>query len=132
MSETYEFLKKAGTFYLATVDRDKPRVRPFGFVMEYEGRLYFGGGDHKEFYRQLQANPELEISACVGPEWIRLRGKAHFDLSEEALEEAWRQAPHLKAMYEKTPDRRMALFFVDDASCVWATLSGPETKVLSL
>lgn len=132
MSETYDFLKKAGTFFVATVDGDKPRLRPFGFCMMYEGKLYFGGGKQKEFYQQLLKNPECEISACAGPEWIRLRGTVKFDDSAAALDAAWENSPNLKGMYTQPDGPRMALFYLENASCVWASLAGGAPKELSI
>ena len=61
MEKILEFLAENHVFYFATVDGDKPRVRPLGFVMNYEGKLYFGIGKHKASYKQLQANPNVEI-----------------------------------------------------------------------
>ncbi len=132
MSEVYEFLKKAGTFYFTTVEDDKPRVRPFGFCMEYDGKVYFGGGKQKDFYKQLLKNPECEICACAGPEWIRVRGKVVFDDSEAALDAAWENSPNLKGMYTQPDGPRMALFYLTDASAVWASLAGGEPHSISL
>ncbi len=132
MSEVYDFLKAAGTFFVTTVDGDKPRVRPFGFCMEYNGKVYFGGGNHKEFYRQLLANPEVEICACKGPEWIRIRGRVKFHDDSAALDAAWENSPNLKGMYTQPDGPRMALFTVEEPSVVWATLAGGATRTMSM
>ncbi|MGO0985104.1 pyridoxamine 5'-phosphate oxidase family protein [Clostridioides difficile] len=80
MEKIMNFLKENPTFYFATVEDNKPRVRPFGFVMNYEGRLYFGIGKHKASYKQLISNPNVEIStANKEGKWIRIKGKAVFD-----------------------------------------------------
>lgn len=80
MHEVLKFLTDNPTFYIATVDGDKPRVRPFGFVMEFEGKLHFCTNNQKNVYKQLQVNPYFEVSTA-SPEgrWIRLRGKAVFN-----------------------------------------------------
>lgn len=76
MDEVYEFLKeKAPTYYLATVENGDPRVRPFGTVDLFEGKLYIQTGKNKRVYRQIMDHPQVEICACVGPEWLRLSGE---------------------------------------------------------
>ena len=72
MHEVYEFLKSAGVYYLATVDGDQPRVRPFGTIDLYDGRLYIQTGKSKDVANQLKANPRIEISAMHEGRWIRL------------------------------------------------------------
>lgn len=70
-----EFLKKAEVYYLATVDGDQPRVRPFGTAHIFEGRLYIQTGKIKDVSRQLLANPKAEICAFMNGEWIRVAGE---------------------------------------------------------
>ena len=72
MKRVYEFLKKAQTYYLATVEGDQPRVRPFGTVNEFEGKLYIQTGKVKPTSKQLMANPKAEICAFCGGEWVRI------------------------------------------------------------
>ena len=74
-----DFIMDCGVFYYANVDNGKARVRPFGFATILDGKLYFGMGDHKRSYRETVENPYVEICACKGGEWIRIRGKAVFD-----------------------------------------------------
>ena len=73
MREVYEFLKKCETYYLATVDGDQPRVRPFGTVNIFDGKLYIQTGKAKNVSKQMKANPKIEISATSGAEWIRIQ-----------------------------------------------------------
>ncbi len=75
MEEVYEFLKKCGTYYLATVEGDQPRVRPFGTVDIFEGKLYIQTGKSKAVSKQIQANPKVEICAYADGKWLRLTGK---------------------------------------------------------
>ena len=84
MKEVCEYLKNCGTFYLATVDGDKPQVRPFGAVCEFEGKLYFVTNNQKEVYRQMKANPQIAISGMYKGTWIRLSGEVEEDTRREA------------------------------------------------
>ena len=79
MKEVYDFLKKCNTYYLATVDGDQPRVRPFGTVDMFEDKLYIQTGKIKNVSQQMQANPKVELCAFDGGEWIRVSeiGRAH-------------------------------------------------------
>ena len=84
MNEVYEFLKKCGTYYLATVEGDQPRVRPFGFYMLFKDKLYFGMGKQKQSFAQTVANPNIEVCAMNAKrQWIRIRGTAVVDDSPE-------------------------------------------------
>lgn len=76
MQEVYEFLKKCGTYYLATVDGDQPHVRPFGTVNLFEGNLYIQTGKVKAVSREMTANPKVELCAFDGETWLRVSAKA--------------------------------------------------------
>jgi uncharacterized pyridoxamine 5'-phosphate oxidase family protein len=113
MNEILNFLTESKTFYLATTDGDKPRVRPFGFFMELEGRLYFATNETKPSFRQLKANPNLEISATnANNEWLRLSGEAVFDYRPEVKEKAFEAAPFLRDMYGNPDSPVFAPFYV--------------------
>ena len=75
MKEVYDFLKKCGTYYLATVEGDQPRVRPFGTVDIFEDKLYIQTGKVKEVSKQIQANSKVEICAFADGVWVRIAGK---------------------------------------------------------
>ena len=79
MNRVYEFLKAAETYYLATVEGDQPRVRPFGTVHLFEGRLYIQTGKGKSVAKQIEANPKVELCAMKGDEWIRVAGTLVLD-----------------------------------------------------
>lgn len=102
MKKTIEFLKKAGTFYLATLDGDQPRVRPFGVATAHEGKLYICTANNKACFMQMKNNPKVEISAVIGEEWIRLSGEVAVDTGKAARAAVLEDAPFLKNMY--TPD----------------------------
>ena len=101
MKEVYEFLKKSGVYYLATVDGDQPRVRPFGTIDLFEDKLYIQTGKVKEVAKQMKANPKVEISA-MSPDgkWIRISAEAVLDENVKAQEHMLDEYPNLKAMYQ--------------------------------
>jgi uncharacterized pyridoxamine 5'-phosphate oxidase family protein len=114
-----------GPYYVATVENGEPRVRPFGLVLEYQGRLYFGVGDQKASYRQLEEKPSLEISATdADKNWLRVRGEAVFDEDEELLKEIFRLKPHLEAQYTQENGPRLKPFYIKNAVAEVASLSG--------
>jgi len=101
MNEAYEFLKKCGVYYLATVEGDQPRVRPFGAMEMYEGRIYIQTGRIKPVAHQLKANPRCELSA-FDPEsgaWIRVAAEAVLDERIEAQQHMLDAHPALKDRY---------------------------------
>ena len=111
MEEVYDFLKKCGTFYLATEDGEKPRVRPFGVVNIFEGKLYIQTGKCKNVSKQMQINPNVEISGMVGGKWIRLEGKVVRDDRREAKADMLDNNPMLKSMYSADDDNTEVLYF---------------------
>lgn len=100
MNEVYEFLKACGTYYLATTDGAQPRVRPFGTIDLFEGKLYIQTGRKKEVSRQLHENPKLEICAFQGGTWIRVEAEAQADDRLEPQVHMLDAYPSLKAMYQ--------------------------------
>ena len=115
MHEVYEFLKAAGVYYLATIDGDQPRVRPFGTIDLYDGRLYIQTGKSKDVANQLKENPKIEISAMLEGRWIRLEAEAVLDDNIEAQIHMLDNYPDLKAMY--TPgDGNTEVYYLRNAS----------------
>lgn len=100
MNEVYEFLKKCGTYYLATVEGDQPRVRPFGTIDLFEGRLYIQTGRVKPVADQMKRNAKVELCAFNGSEWIRVAAEAVLDERIEAQEHMLAAYPSLQAMYK--------------------------------
>ena len=99
MHEVYEFLKSAGTYYLATLEGTQPRVRPFGTIDLFNGRLYIQTGKRKPVADQLKANPNIELSAMLNGRWIRLSAEAVLDENLDAQTHMLDSYPSLKAMY---------------------------------
>ena len=116
MNEVYEFLKKCGTYYLATVEGDQPRVRPFGTVDIYEGKLYIQTGKVKAVAQQMLANPKVEISAMAPDgQWIRVAAQAIEDDNVAAQAHMLDAYPELKAMYT-AGDGNTVVFWLKDAT----------------
>ena len=128
MQEVYEFLKKAETYYLATVEGDQPRVRPFGTVDLFEGKLYIQTGKRKDVSKQLQANPKAEICAFMNGTWLRVSGTLVRDERIEAKKRMLDQYPSLQSMYSAEDDNTEVLYF-RDAEAVFSSFTAPPRTV---
>lgn len=128
MNEVYEFLKKCGTYYLATMDGYQPRVRPFGTVDIYDGSLTIQTGKKKDVAKQMIANPNVEICACSGGEWLRVAGKAVMDDSAEAVSHMLESYPDLKAMYAPG-DGNACVFRITEATATFWSFTAPPREV---
>ncbi len=130
MDEVLAFLKENPTFYFATVEGNLPRVRPFGFVMKYEGKLYFTMGDHKKVYKQLLANPNVEICTTNKDDaWIRIRGKAVFDTREEVAKKVFETMPDLEKIYNEETGFKLAACYLKDAEAEIMDTNGGFKKI---
>lgn len=116
MNEVYEFLKSCNVYYLATVEGDQPRVRPFGTIDLFEGKLYIQTGKVKAVAQQMKANPKVEISA-MSPDgkWIRIAGEAVLDENIAAQEHMLDAYPSLQAMY-KPGDGNTEVYYLKNAT----------------
>lgn len=129
MQEVYDFLKECGTYYLATMEGDQPRVRPFGTVDIFEGKLYIQTGKVKDVSRQIQENPKVELCAFDGERWLRVSGKLVRDDRVEAKEHMLDNHPSLKAMYSATDDNTEVLYF-EEATATFSSFTS-EPKVIT-
>lgn len=120
MKRILEFLKAAETYYLATVEGDQPRVRPFGTIHLFEGKLYIQTGKGKSVAKQIEANPKVELCAMKGDKWIRVEGTLVRDDRIEAQESMLNDYPSLRAMYTTGPDGNTIVYYFKDAA---ATIS---------
>ena len=127
MNEVFEFLKKACTYYLATMDGDQPRVRPFGTVDLYEGRLYIQTGKSKKVSQQLQANPKAELCAFLDGKWLRVAGTLVRDDRVEAKAHMLDNYPELKAMYSADDDNTEVLYFKNAEATFSSFTEAPRT-----
>ena len=130
LEKTVDFLKKAGTYYLATEEGDQPRVRPFGTAHIFEGRLYIQTGKVKEVSKQLLANPKAEICAFMQGEWIRVSGELVEDDRREARQSMLDAYPSLKKMYNPD-DGNTQVFYFKNATAVISSFTH-EPEVLQL
>lgn len=110
MKRVLDFLKKAEIYYLATVDNDQPRVRPFGTINEFEGKLYIQTGKVKPTSRQLAANPKAEICAFTDGEWIRVECELVEDDRFEAKKSMLDAYPNLRGMYNENDGNTQVLY----------------------
>ena len=128
MEKVLEFLKNAGVYYLATVDGDQPRVRPFGTVNVFEGRLYIQTGLVKDVARQLLANPKAEICAFKDGVWVRVSGRLVLDDRYEAKKSMLDAYPGLRSRYSED-DGNTALFYFEDGEAVFSSFTAPSETV---
>ena len=126
MQKVYDFLKKCGTYYLATVDGDQPRVRPFGTVEIFEGKLYIQTGKIKDVSKQIQNNPKVELCAFDGERWLRVAGTLVRDDRIEAKEHMLDNYPNLKAMYSAEDDNTEVLYFENAIATFSSFTEEPE------
>lgn len=122
---TLDFLKAAGTYFLATDDGGQPRVRPFGTIHEYNGSLYIQTGKKKKVSREIHANPRIEISAMLDGDWIRLSAEAYEDDRREARVSMLESYPELKAMYDPD-DGNTEVFALKNCKVTIASFTKPE------
>ncbi len=123
MQKVVDFLKKTGTYYLATVDGDQPRVRAFGTVNVFEDKLYIQTGKSKDVSKQIHKNPKVEICAFDGQQWLRLSGELVEDDRREARVSMLDAYPNLRAMYNED-DGNTEVFYFKNATATFASFTG--------
>lgn len=116
--------KIGGAFYFATTEQGEPRVRPFGFTMVFEDRLYFGCGAHKAAYSQMLENPNVELCAFQKGSFVRVRGRAVMDDRPEVQEAMYGAAPFLRETYNGETGRHHMCFYLEEMSAM--EFRGPE------
>ena len=127
MEEVYEFLKKCGVFYVATIDGNKPRVRPFGAVNIFEGKLYLQTGRVKNVSKQMKINSNIEITSFVDGKWIRLEAEVVDDDRREAKVSMLDNNPELKAMYSADDDNTQVLYLKNAKATFCSFTEAPRT-----
>ena len=128
MKRVLDFLKKAEVYYLATVEGDQPRVRPFGTINEFEGRLYIQTGKIKPVSHQLAANPKAEICAFFEGAWVRISCELVEDDSLEARKSMLDAYPTLRAMYNEN-DGNTQVLYMKNATAVFSAFGKPSETV---
>ena len=126
MEKVYEFLKKCKTYYLATVDGDRPRVRPFGTVNIFDGKLYIQTGKAKPVSMQISKNPKVELCAFNGEKWLRLSGELTEDDRYEAKKSMLDSYPELRGMYDENDGNTQVLYFKNATAVFSSFTSAPE------
>lgn len=122
MQKVVDFLKEAGTYYLATVEGDQPRVRPFGTAHIFESKLYIQTGKVKEVSKQIHANPKVEICAFKDGKWLRIAGELVEDDRMEARQSMLDAYPSLQSMY-KADDGNTEVFYFKDATATFSSFT---------
>lgn len=122
MDKVLKFLKDAETYYLATVEDDQPRVRPFGTAHVFEGKLYIQTGKVKDVSKQLHQNPKAEICAFKNGEWLRVSGKLIEDDRNEARQSMLDAYPSLQKMY-KADDGNTEVFYFKNATAIFSSFT---------
>lgn len=126
MQRVCDFLKECKVYYLATVENDQPRVRPFGTVNIFEGKLYIQTGKVKPVSKQISKNPKVEICAFNGEKWLRLSGELQEDDRFEAKKSMLDAYPELRGMYDEN-DGNTEVLYLKDATAVFSSFtSAPE------
>lgn len=128
MEEVYEFLNECGAYYIATVDGDQPRVRPFGTVLIFEDKLYIQTGKAKNVSKQMMKNPKIEICAFSGEKWVRVEAVVVEDNRIEPKQKMLDKYPQLKSMYT-ADDENTQVLYLKDATATFASFGG-EPKVV--
>ena len=128
MKRVLEFLKKADVYYLATVEGDQPRVRPFGTAHEFEGRLYIQTGKVKPVSHQIAENPKVEICAFCEGAWVRIACTLVEDDRTEAKKSMLDAYPTLRGMYDEN-DGNTQVFYMTDATATFCAFGKPAEVV---
>ena len=129
IKRVYDFLKKAEIYYLATVEGDQPRVRPFGTIHEFEGKLYIQTGKIKPTSHQLAANPKVEICAFSEGAWIRVACELVEDDRTEAKKSMLDAYPNLRSMYDEN-DGNTQVFYMRNATAIFSSFGKASEVVI--
>ena len=127
MERVCQFLQKAGSYYLATMEADQPRVRPFGTAHIFEGKLYIQTGKVKSVSKQLMANPKAEICAFHAGTWVRISGELVEDDRVEARKSMLDAYPSLRKMYDENDGNTQVFYFKNATATFSSFTAAPET-----
>ena len=126
MQRVCNFLKEAGVYYLATVEADQPRVRPFGTAHIFEGKLYIQTGHVKPCAKQLLANPKAELCAFHNGTWLRIACSLVEDDRVEAKKSMLDAYPNLRRMYDENDGNTMVLYMENATATFSSFTAAPE------
>ncbi len=128
MQEVFDFLKQTGTYYIATVEGNQPRVRPFGTVNIFNGKLYIQSGKKKNVAKQIAANPKVEICAFDGKKWLRVAAELVADENIEAQKSMLAAYPSLQKMYQPG-DGNNIVYYLKNAKATFSSFGEPERVI---
>jgi len=128
LEDVVQFLNETGMFFLSTEDGDQPKCRPLGFKLMADGQLYFGVGDFKDVYKQMQKNPKVEIVASKPNCWLRIYGTAVFE-SDYTLAAKVLETSPLKAIYNEETGNKMMLFHLEQATAEFRGMMNVEESI---
>ena len=126
MEEIQEFLKECGVYYLATVDNDQPRVRPFGTAEIFEKHLYIQTGKNKDVFKQIEKNNKVELCGFNNGKWIRITGNLILDDRIEAKKYMLDQNPELRGLYNENDDNTAVLYFEQGKAIISSFTEQPK------
>jgi uncharacterized pyridoxamine 5'-phosphate oxidase family protein len=134
MKEVIDFLTKSKIYYLATVGIDgKPKVRPFGFVMEEGGKIYFCTSNTKKVYKEMKKQPWVEFCACgENFSWLRLSGKAVFSKDPAIKSKILELSPQVKSIYKTSDNPILEAFYLTEAAATFYDFSGQPPKTIKI
>lgn len=128
MEKVYNFIKACKTYYIATVEGDQPRVRPFGTIHLFEGKLYIQTGKKKRTAKQLAANPKAELCCFDGSKWVRVCGELIPDERVPAKKSMLDAYPELRSMYNENDDNTIVYYF-KNATAWFSSFAGKDEEV---
>ena len=126
MEEIREFLKKCGVYYLATIDNNMPRVRPFGTIEIYDNHLYIQTGKSKNVSKQISVNPNVELCGFFENKWIRVSGRLISDDRIEAKKYMLDSNPSLRSMYNEYDSNTEVLYFESGIATIYSFTEVPK------
>ena len=125
MEEVQKFLKECGVYYLATVEGNQPRVRPFGTAEIFENHLYIQTGKRKDVFKQIEENNNVELSGFKDGKWIRVTGKLFADDRIEAKKDMLDKNPELRGLYNENDDNTIVLYFESGRAVISSFTEAP-------
>ena len=126
MKEILDFLKECEVYYLATVDGDKPQVRPFGTISIFEDHLYIQTGKKKDVFKQIIKNNNVSICGFKDGKWIRVSGKLILDDRVSAKKNMLDDYPNLRNMYNEEDDNTAVLYFESGEAVISSFTDKPK------
>lgn len=127
MQKVYNFLKEAETYYLATIENDQPKVRPFGTINIFDNKLYIQTGKIKPVAKQIESNPNVELCAFKDGKWLRVSGSLAEDDRTEAKKSMLDAYPSLRAMYNENDNNTVVYYFKNATATFSSFTEAPET-----